>query len=98
VEELLMRRFAQLGREEIGIMFQLEDLRNTRVWQEAHEEGCEEGREQRNEELVRKWLAKGMALKDIAALLDTTIQEVRRWSKNGRRYELLTKGDGALEF
>jgi predicted transposase YdaD len=46
-------------------MFQLEDLRKTRVWQEAHEEGREEGREQRSEELVHKWLARGMAARTI---------------------------------
>jgi predicted transposase/invertase (TIGR01784 family) len=86
---LLMRRFPKLDREEVRAMFQLEDFRKTRVWQEAHEEGRaegrEEGREERAEELVHKWLAKGMTIKEIAALLDTSVQEVRRLSKNGRR-------------
>ncbi len=81
VEELLVRRFPKLGREEIRAMFDLEDLRKTRVWQEAEEEG----REKKSEELVQKWLAKGMPIQEIAALLDTTVQEVRRLSKNGRR-------------
>ncbi len=36
-------------------------------------------------ELVQKWLAKGMPIQEIAALLDTRVQEVRRLSKNGRR-------------
>jgi predicted transposase/invertase (TIGR01784 family) len=89
VEEFLVRRFAELSREEIRVMFQLEDLRKTRVWREAHEEGRLEGRkkgrEEMSEELVHKWLAKGMAVKDIAALLDISIQEVRRLRKNGRR-------------
>jgi predicted transposase/invertase (TIGR01784 family) len=101
VEEFLVRRFPKLGREEIRAMFQLEDLRKTRVWQEAEEagrhqgreqgreqgrqEGRQEGREKEREELVRKWVAKGMAIKDIAALLDTSVGEVRRLSKNGRR-------------
>ena len=85
VEEFLVRRFAELGREEIRAMFQLEDLRKTRVWQEAREEGREEGREQGREELVHRWLAKGMPLNEIEALLDTTVQEVRRLSKNGKR-------------
>lgn len=92
VEELLVRRFPKLGREEIRAMFELEDLRNTRVWQEAEEEGREKGREEGREkgraeksaELVRKWLAKGMSIQEIAVLLDTTVQEVRRLSKNGR--------------
>jgi hypothetical protein len=30
-------------------------------------------------------LAKGLAVKEIAALLDTSVQEVRRLSKNGKR-------------
>jgi predicted transposase/invertase (TIGR01784 family) len=81
VEELLVRRFPKLDREEICAMFQLEDLRKTRVWQEAREEG----RQERAEELVHKWLAKGMTIKEIAALLGTTVQEVRRLSKNGSR-------------
>jgi hypothetical protein len=36
-------------------------------------------------ELVRKWVDKGMAIREIAALLDISVQEVRRLSKNGRR-------------
>ena len=40
-------------------MFQLEDLRKTRVWQEALEEGLEHGRTLEKKRLVRKWLAKG---------------------------------------
>jgi predicted transposase/invertase (TIGR01784 family) len=66
-------------------MFQLEDLRKTRVWQEAEEEGRVKGREEEREELVRKWVEKGMAIREIAALLDMSVQEVRRLSKNGRR-------------
>ena len=82
-------------------MFQLEDLRKTRVWQQAlaegrHEgrqqgvqegrqDGRQEGRQEGREELVHSWLAKGMTIKEIAALLDTSVQEVRRLRKNGRR-------------
>ena len=81
MEEFLVRRFPNLGREEIRVMFELEDLRKTRVWQEAREEG----REEKTGELVHKLLAKGMAVKEIAALLDTSVQEVRRLSKGGKR-------------
>src|SRR6516162_6804841 len=34
--------------------------------------------------LIQKCLAKDMPLKEIAALLDTSVQEVRRLSKNGK--------------
>jgi predicted transposase/invertase (TIGR01784 family) len=84
-EEFLVRRFPKLDREEIRAMFQLEDLRKTRVWQEAEEEGREKGREQEREQVVRKCAAKGVPIKEIAELLDTSVHEVRRLSKNGRR-------------
>jgi predicted transposase/invertase (TIGR01784 family) len=94
VEELLMRRFPKLNRGEIRAMFQLEDLRKTRVWQEALEEGLEQGLEQglergleqgrtlEKKRLVRKWLDKGMATKEIAALLEISVPEVRRLAKD----------------
>jgi predicted transposase YdaD len=34
-EEVLIRRFHDLDREEIRRMFKLHDIRKTRVWQEA---------------------------------------------------------------
>ena len=40
VEEILMRRFTQNDREEIRKMFQLHDLRKSKVWQEARQEGA----------------------------------------------------------
>ena len=39
VEGLLLRRFTQLGREEIRVMFHLHDLKESKVWQEAHQTG-----------------------------------------------------------
>jgi len=90
VEELLMRRFPNFDREEIRAMFDLEDLRKTRVWKEAHKEGreeghvegVEEGRVQEKQELVLKWLAKGMTAKEIAELLELSPQEARRLAKS----------------
>jgi predicted transposase/invertase (TIGR01784 family) len=98
VEELLLRRFPQLTREEIRAMFDLEDLRKSRVWQEARQEGRAEGREQGRAEgraegreqgleqgqalarkqLIGRMVAKGMTVKQIAALLDLPAQDVRR--------------------
>src|SRR5262249_42886393 len=86
VEELLVRRFPKLDREEVRAMFDLEDLRKTRVWQEAREEGREQGLEQgqllAKKDLVRKWLTKGKAIKEIAELLDIPVQEARRLAKD----------------
>ena len=90
VEELLVRRFSKLNREEIRAMFQLESLRNTRVWQEIHEEGIDEGIEKgrvegktlAKKELVGKWLAKGMSAQAIAELMEISVREVRRLAKD----------------
>ena len=45
VEGLLIRRYPRLTRKEVRAMFQLESLRNTRAWQEVHQEGVDEGME-----------------------------------------------------
>jgi predicted transposase/invertase (TIGR01784 family) len=67
-------------------MFELEDLRKTRVWQEAHEEGLAQGLEQgqalAKKDLIRKMLAKGMPTKEIAVWLDLSAQEVRRLARD----------------
>jgi predicted transposase/invertase (TIGR01784 family) len=89
LEELLIRRFDRLDREEIRRMFQLHDLRKTRVWQEAREEGIEKGIEEGIEEgiekeraaTIRKLLARGDDPKTVARTLEITVAEVRRLAK-----------------
>lgn len=84
--ELLLRKFTQLDREEVRAMFGLHDLRKSKVWQEAHETGIEKGREEGIEkgkelalrELVRKCRGKGMSVKQIADLMDLPVRDVRR--------------------
>jgi predicted transposase/invertase (TIGR01784 family) len=89
LEELLVRKFAKLTREEIIKMFRLADIRKTRVWQEAHEEGVEEGIEKgiekggllKQQEFVRRLISKGKKPLEIAELLEIPIAEVRRLAK-----------------
>jgi predicted transposase/invertase (TIGR01784 family) len=97
MEELLIRRFSELKREEIRKMFHLADIRKTAVWKEAHEEGVEEGVEKGIEkgiekgetrtkkELVGKWLAKGRSVKEIAELMEIPVKEVRRFAKDSAK-------------
>jgi predicted transposase/invertase (TIGR01784 family) len=78
-------------------MFQLHDIRKSKVWQEAHEtgvekgrkEGIQEGREEgksiAKQDVVRRCLAMGMSAKDIAALVDIPVQTVRRLAKNSSK-------------
>ena len=97
VEELLIRRFAELTREEIRKMFHLTDIRNTTVWREAHEEGIEKGREEgiekgreegailAKQEMARKCLAKGMPVPEIATMVGLSLKEVRRIAKERKQ-------------
>ncbi len=63
-------------------MFELHDLRESRVWQEAHGEGLKKGKTLAQQELVRKKLAKGKTLKQIAEDLDIPAAKVRRLAKS----------------
>lgn len=88
-----MRRFTDLDREEVRRMFKLHDLRESRVWQEAHKEGKEEGREEgiakgrqegRSEEkqdLVKRWISSGKTHSEIADLLGLPLSQVRRLAR-----------------
>jgi predicted transposase/invertase (TIGR01784 family) len=90
MEEVLIRRYHELDRVEIRRMFKLHDIRKTRVWREAHEEGKEEGIEKGIEEgiekgrslekqqTVERLQANGQTLKEIAHLLGLSLAEVRR--------------------
>jgi predicted transposase/invertase (TIGR01784 family) len=92
-EEMLVCRFTELSREEVCAMFHLANIRDTRVWkevyheakeegkQEGKQEGREEGREDVKKELVHKWLARGVAPKEIAERMDISVREVRRLAK-----------------
>ncbi len=101
LEELLLRRFTQLDRAEIRTMFQLHDIRKSKVWHEAHqtgivkglekglEEGLEKGREEgqalERQKTVRKCLAKRMTVKEIAEFLEIPINEARRLVKSASK-------------
>jgi predicted transposase YdaD len=84
MEEVLIRRYHELDCVEIRRMFKLQDLRKTRVWQEAHEEGIEKGIaiviekgiDKRIEKAIEKAIEIGRALE--------TKQLVVRLQANGR--------------
>jgi predicted transposase/invertase (TIGR01784 family) len=85
VEELLLRRFTRLNREEVRAMFELQDIRKSVIWQEAHEEGIEEGRKQKERELVKACVHIGMAYAEIAKLMKISEREVKRLAKKASK-------------
>jgi predicted transposase/invertase (TIGR01784 family) len=90
VEELLIRKYSEFDREELRMMFHLADLRKTRVWQEANEEGVEIGVEKgvekgkitERKDTIQKCRAKGMTDMQIAELLEIPLAEVLRLAQN----------------
>ncbi|MEH1989032.1 hypothetical protein [Nostoc sp.] len=65
-------KFANLSREKVEAMLGVK-LEETRVYQEAKQEG----REELKLELVSRFLARGMSMEEVAQLLDLTIEQVR---------------------
>ncbi len=85
IETVIIYKLPRLSREEIQAMIQVSNIRETRVYQEAKEEGLKEGIEkerQRNiqEKLgsVAKMAALKMSAKDIAEILGLDIALVRQ--------------------
>jgi predicted transposase/invertase (TIGR01784 family) len=81
VERLLLARFPTFDWEAIRMKFKLHDIRESKVWKEA----CEEGKSENQRELIAKWLGKGMTEKQIAELLDISVAQVRRLA-NGQAH------------
>ena len=77
VEKLLLSRFPQFDQEAIRMKFKLHDIRESKVWQEATQEGIEEGKRIVKAEMIQKCLAKAMSLEQIAELMDIPLEEVR---------------------
>ena len=74
IEAILVYKLPQLSREEIEAMFSLDDLKQTRVYQEA----LEEGRQQAKLELVPFLISLGISLEEIAARLGLELEQVQQ--------------------
>ena len=78
IETVIVYKLARLSREEIQAMLQVKDIRETRVYREAMEEGIKEG----TDRTIRKLSAKKMTAEEIAAMLELDIEAVREVLKN----------------
>jgi predicted transposase/invertase (TIGR01784 family) len=65
-------------------MFGLSELKQTRVYQEAREEGIQKGRIQAKLEAVPKLLALGLTPEQIAQALDLDIIQVQQVEQHRR--------------
>jgi predicted transposase YdaD len=80
-DEIVMRHFTDLGRNEIRRMFKLDDICKSRVWQEAHEVAREGATALVKQQIVKRLQAKRKSVKEIADLLEMPLAEVRRLAR-----------------
>jgi predicted transposase/invertase (TIGR01784 family) len=73
IETVLIAKFPKMSRQEIEAMFNVQSLRNTRVFQE----GVEEGIEQNKLEMIPKLVAAGLSLEKIAEITSLSLKQVR---------------------
>ncbi|WP_292861761.1 hypothetical protein [uncultured Nostoc sp.] len=86
IETILIYKLLQLSQEEIGKMFELNDLRQTRFFQDVFEEGKKQGKQEVFEEakqeakleVIPHLLAFGFSIEQIAQALGLDEQLVRQ--------------------
>jgi predicted transposase/invertase (TIGR01784 family) len=69
IETVIIYKLPKLSREEIQAMLQVHDIRETRVYQEAKEEGLKEGMEKERQRTIAKMARKNMSSGEIAEIL-----------------------------
>ena len=74
IETVIIYKLPRLSRKEIQTMLQLHDIRESRVYQEAKEEGAEEERLRS----ISKMAARKMSAADIAEILELDVELVRK--------------------
>ncbi|MEH1905016.1 MAG: Rpn family recombination-promoting nuclease/putative transposase [Nostoc sp.] len=82
IETILIYKLPRLSQEEIGKMFELNDLRQTRFFQDVFEEGKQEGKKEGKQEgkleTIPQLLGLGLSIEQIAQALDLDKQVVRQ--------------------
>jgi len=81
IESIVVYKFPQLSRQQIATMLGVQDLKQTRFYQEVFAEGKQEGRQEGKQEgkleAVSRMLASGIDVETIAQWLDLPIEVVR---------------------
>ncbi|HEV3448663.1 MAG TPA: Rpn family recombination-promoting nuclease/putative transposase [Gemmataceae bacterium] len=87
IETVVLYKLPRLSREEIQAMLQVHDIRETRVYQEAREEGLKEGMEKGMEKerlrAISMMAARNMSAAEIADILGLDEEFVRQQTANG---------------
>jgi predicted transposase/invertase (TIGR01784 family) len=85
IETILVYKFPMMGREEIEAMFGLSELEQTKVYQEAFEEGVEKEKQRQTLKTVPLLLRLGLTPEQVAQELDLNLEEVERIAQNTQK-------------
>jgi predicted transposase/invertase (TIGR01784 family) len=85
IETVIIYKLPRLSREEIQAMLQVHDIRESRVYQEAKEEGLKEGRKEGISISIAKMAAKKITAEEIAAILEMDVEQVQQALMNANR-------------
>ncbi|MDB9306193.1 DUF2887 domain-containing protein [Nodularia spumigena CS-591/12] len=78
IETIVVYKFPNLSREEIEAMLNLNLLKETRVYQEAKEEGEQEGEIKAKLNILPKLVQRGLSIQEIAELLELDTETIRK--------------------
>ena len=78
IETVILYKLPRLSREEIQTMLQVFDIRHTRVYHEAKQEGIQEGIEKGIGIGIARMAAEKMSAEQIAAILKMDVELVQR--------------------
>ena len=81
IETIIVHQFPKWSREEIEQMLQVTDFSQTRVYQEA----VEEGRKEERESVARRRLKVGRPIAEIALVTDLTPAQIRKLSRKAQK-------------
>ena len=76
IETIIVYKLPQKSREEIEAMFSLSELKQTKVYQEAKEEGVAEGKQEAKLDAIPRLLELGLGKQVVAEALDLPLEVV----------------------
>ena len=82
IETIVLYKFPRMSREEIETMLGLNDLKQTKVYQEALEEGREEGIYEERHRMALEMLTNGMSVEQVSKLTQLPKEEIQQIKKS----------------
>jgi predicted transposase/invertase (TIGR01784 family) len=82
IETIIFYKLPSMSREEIAAMFGMSELKQSRVYQEALQEGREEGELIGKLKAVPRLLAFGLGVEQVAEALGLEVEQVRQVAQN----------------